>query len=60
MVHPSGCNWSLLWSIWNAFKFILNGPVSLFRLVRAVMHEQMMAQAMRPKDRGRVASNSRC
>ncbi|GAB6893026.1 hypothetical protein JCM18909_212 [Cutibacterium acnes JCM 18909] len=49
----------MLWGIWNAFKFGLNGPVSLFRLVRAVMREQVMAQAVRPQDRMRVPTNSR-
>lgn len=47
------------WGIWNAFKFVLNGPASLFRLVRAVMREQVMAQAVRPTDRVRVPTNSR-
>lgn len=50
----------VLWGIWNAFKFVLNGPVSLFRLVRAVMRERMMTKAVRPQDRGRVPINSRC
>lgn len=50
----------VLWGIWNAFKFVLNGPVSLFRLIRAVMREQMMTQAAQPTDRGRVPTNSRC
>jgi len=48
------------WGIWNAFKLILNGPISLFRLVRAIMRERMVAQAVRPQDRRRVATNSRC
>ncbi len=50
----------VLWGIWNAFKFILNGPISLFRLVRAIMRERMMAQAVRPTNRVRVPTNSRC
>nr|WP_315566613.1 hypothetical protein [Arachnia propionica] len=57
---PEWLHLVVLWGIWNAFKFVLNGPVSLFRLVRAVMREQMMAQAVRPKDRVRVSANSRC
>ena len=50
----------LKWGIWNAFKLILNGAISLFRLVRAIMRERMVAQAVRPQDRRRVATNSRC
>jgi len=57
---PEWLHLVVLWGLWNAFKFVLNGPVSLFRLVRAVMREQMMAQAVRPKDRVRVSTNSRC
>lgn len=49
---PEWLHLVVLWGIWNAFKFILNGPVSLFRLVRAIMREQMMAKAVRPQDRG--------
>lgn len=48
------------WGSWNAFKLILNGTISLFRLVRAIMRERMVAQAVRPQDRRRVATNSRC
>lgn len=50
----------VLWGIWNAFEFILNGPVSLFRLVRLVMCEQMVAKAVRPTGRGRVTTKSGC
>lgn len=57
---PEWLHLVVLWGIWNAFKFVLNGPVSLFRLVRAIMREQMRAQEVRPKDRGRVPINSRC
>ncbi|SBM44411.1 sulfate permease [Propionibacterium freudenreichii] len=57
---PEWLHLVVLWGIWNAFKFILNGPISLFRLVRAIMRERMMAQAMRPQDRGRVPTSSRC
>ncbi|VEJ58837.1 Uncharacterised protein [Arachnia propionica] len=60
MGPPEWLHLVVLWGLWNAFKFVLNGPVSLFRLVRAVMREQMMAQAVRPKDRVRVSTNSRC
>ena len=57
---PEWLHLVVLWGIWNAFKFVLNGPVSLFRLVRAVMREQVMAQAVRPQDRRRAPINSRC
>lgn len=57
---PEWLHLVVLWGIWNAFKFILNGPVSLFRLVRAIMRDQMMAQTVRPTNRGRVPTNSRC
>lgn len=57
---PEWLHLVVLWGLWNAFKFVLNGPVSLFRLVRAVMREQMMAQAVCPKDWVRVSTNSRC
>lgn len=56
---PEWLHLFVLWGIWNAFKFILNGPVSLFRLVRAIMREQMMAQTVRPTGRVRVSTNSR-
>lgn len=61
--RPWGARWLHLvvpWGIWNAFKLILNGTISLFRLVRAIMRERMVAQAVRPQDRRRVATNSRC
>lgn len=57
---PEWLHLVVLRGIWNAFKFILNGPISLFRLVRAIMREQMMAQAVRPTDRRRLPTNSRC
>lgn len=57
---PEWLHLVVLWGIWNAFKFVLNGPVSLFGLARAIMREQRMAQAMRPKDRVRVPTNSHC
>lgn len=57
---PEWLHLVVLWGIWNALKFILNGPVSLFRLVRAIMREQMMAQTVRPTGRVRVSTNSRC
>ena len=57
---PEWLHLVVLWGIWNAFKFVLNGPISLFCLVRAIMRDQMMVWAMRPTDRGRVPINSRC
>lgn len=57
---PEWLHLVVLWGIWNAFKFVLNGPVSLFHLVRAIMRDQMMAQTVRPTNRGRVPTNSRC
>ncbi len=57
---PEWLHLVVLWGIWNAFKFILNGPISLFRLVQAVRREQMMAQVVRPTGRVRVSTNSRC
>lgn len=57
---PAWLHLVVLWGIWNAFKFVLNGPVSLFRLVRAVMQEQKTTQAMRPQDRQRVPTSSGC
>lgn len=57
---PEWLHLVVLRGIWNAFKFVLNGPVSLFRLVRAIMREQMMAQSVRPTGRVRVPTNSRC
>lgn len=57
---PEWLHLVVLWGIWNAFKFVLNGPVSLFRLVRAIMREQMMAQPLRPTDGRRVPINLRC
>ena len=60
MGPPEWLHLVVLWGLWNAFKFVRNGPVSLFRLVRAIMRERMMAQTMRPQDRRRVPTNSRC
>ncbi len=57
---PEWLHLVVLWGIWNALKFILSGPISLFRLVRAIMREQMMAQTVRPTDRRRLPTNSRC
>lgn len=57
---PEWLHLVVLWGIWDAFKFVLNGPVSLFRLVRAVTREQMTDQEVRPQDRGRVPTNSGC
>ncbi len=57
---PEWLHLVVLWGIWNAFNFVLNGPISLFCLVRAIMRDQMMVWAMRPTDRGRVPINSRC
>ena len=53
---PEWLHLVVLWGIWNAFRFVLNAPISLFRLMRAVMREQMMAQAVRPTDRSRAPS----
>ena len=41
---PEWLHLVVLWGIWYAFKFVINGPVSLFLLVRAVMREQMTNQ----------------
>ena len=43
---PEWLHLVVLWGIWNALKFVLNGLVALFRLVRAVMRERMVAQAV--------------
>lgn len=57
---PEWLHLVVLWGIWNAFKFVLNGPVSLFRLVRAVTREQAMVRTEYPRDRQRAAPNSGC
>lgn len=45
---PEWLHLVVLWGVWSAFTLVLNGPVSLFRIVRAVMREQMLAQAVCP------------
>lgn len=51
---PEWLHLVVLWGIWNAFKFVLNDPVSLFRLVRAVTRERTIIRVERPQDRGWV------
>lgn len=48
----------VLWGVWNIFKFVFNGPVSLFSLVRAVTRESVTNQEVRLQGRRRVPTNS--
>lgn len=46
---PEWLHLVVLWGIWNAFKFVLNGPASPFRLARAVLREQSLVRAEHPQ-----------